>query len=146
MILKTNRNFICLTYKYTDYLIEKELVTGSVYFEQSSNSSISMNSIIPDKDCSIVDFDKLIFNTFSDSGVSREKMLIKIQDYYLDTKAQAFVCQIPLNEFKLFGKIMDSFLQKNGILAIRYLETGRVQYLLDINKFVKHLNPAGDIK
>lgn len=134
--MKTNRDFICLSYKYTDYLIEKDAISGSLYFEQKKNTSLSRETEILGKNATVVNLDFLIKQAFWDSGVSQESMVIKVGEKYIETSAQAFVKSISLSEFKMFGSVMDKFFQKRGLVAIRYIEENRVQYLLDINTFI----------
>ena len=112
--MKTSRDFICLSYKYTDYLIEKKLIAGSLYLEQKNQNLSSLNSELFDKNISVINLDTLISQSFFDAGVSKEKMLIRLNDFFLETTAQAFVKTIPLDQFKMFGTLMDAFFQKKG--------------------------------
>lgn len=133
--MKTSREFICLSYKNTDYLIEKSDVSGSLY-ESEQQLNFSHKTQASEKNNSAIDFDCLIAKDFNDSGLSGEKMIIRIGKVFIETTALAFVKTIPLSELRLFGNMMDEYFHKKGLLAIRFIEDNRIQYLLDINKYI----------
>lgn len=135
--MKTNADFICLSYQNSDYLIEKELVSSSIFFGNKPELNYSRKATLLDKKITIINFDYLAAEAFNDKGRSDQNMLMKIENNYLETTAEAFVKNIQLSEFKLFGEMLNDYCQKKGILAIRYLENNRIQYLLDINNFLK---------
>lgn len=135
--MKTNIEFICLSYRNADYLMEKKDITES-FFYHSKGSSMEFfhRDTIQGCEADIINFDHLAAEAFHDDSSSQESMLMKAGSFFIETSAQAFVKNIPLSTFKLLGSKMDIHCQKNGIVAIRFLENGRIQYLIDLDRFI----------
>lgn len=130
-------NFICLSYKKYDYLIKKDSISESLYLGANTTKSFSREIKILEENQTVINLDYIVEKKFGDEEFSDESMLLQISDIYCESTAEAYVKDIDLSEFRLFGSTMDSFFNKNGLLAIRYLTNNRIQYLLDIEKFIK---------
>lgn len=130
-------DFICLSYKKSDFLIEKDLINASTYSGQKKELRFSRLAQVLGREVQVINFDFLVNKAFHDEGISDECMILKIHERYFETSAEAFVKSIELKELKLFGSIMDAFCQQKGILAVRYIENNRIQYLLDAGKFLQ---------
>ena len=135
--MKTSVNFICLSYKNADYLIEKNLISASNYIGAKQEPAFSRLAKVLGREVQVVSFDYLVSRAFNDEGIQDECMVLKIDGNYYETSAESFVQAIELKDFKLFGAVMDDFCQYKGLLAIKYLKNGRIQYLLDMKKFLK---------
>ncbi|MCQ2592847.1 MAG: hypothetical protein MJ188_08690 [Treponema sp.] len=159
-------DFICFSYKNADYLFEKNVISESLYFPQKNELVLSHQANFRQKEVQIINLDFLVFTLFEDQLVSTENMLMILNKpditisttkstsfknpvQYLETTAHASVKKIPLQDFKLFGNLMNDYCFKNGILAVRFDESGnnsssllktdkkRIQYLLDINTILE---------
>lgn len=135
--MKTTADFICLSYKKSDFLIEKDLISVSTYSGQKKELRFSRLAQVLGREVQVINFDFLVNRAFHDEGISDECMILKIHGQYYETSAEAFVKSIELKELKLFGSIMDTFCQQKGILAVRYIAKNRIQYLLDAGKFLQ---------
>ena len=135
--MKTTADFICLSYKKSDFLIEKDLISVSTYSGQKKELRFSRLAQVLGREVQVINFDFLVNRAFHDEGISDECMILKIHGQYYETSAEAFVKSIELKELKLFGSIMDTFCQQKGILAVRYIAKNRIQYLLDAVKFLQ---------
>lgn len=132
-----NVDFICLSYKKYDYLIRKDLISASFYLGAKTTDDFSHKTEILGKMENVISLDFIISKEFLDEGKSDESMVIKLRDSFYETTAEAFVKSIDLGEFRFFGKTMDFYCNNSGILAVRYLENNRIQYLFDTDKLIK---------
>lgn len=130
-------DFICLSYKKYDYLIKKDLIKESLYLGTNKTKDFCREIEILNQNRNVINLDYLVKKTFGDEEYSEESMLLQISENFYESTAEAFVKNIDLKEFRLFGSTMDSFCNSCGILAIRYIENNRIQYLIDIDNFIK---------
>lgn len=130
--MNPSADFICLSYKNFEYLIEKKLVGSSQYLGTKTFEGFSREISIDNEIKNLINLDFIISKTFNDSGKSEDSMILKIADCFYETTAEAFVKSISLNEFRFFGNPIDNFSQNCGILAVRCLENNKMQYLIDL--------------
>lgn len=133
-------DFICLSYKNTDFLIEKSVIASSYYLGLKKSEEYSREISVEGKKVSAINFDYIVNRIFSDIGKSEESMVLKVGKLFLESSGLPYVKSIKISDFSLFGTVVDKFCEKKGILAVRYVENGRIQYLIDIEKVKNTFN------
>lgn len=116
--------FVCLSYLHSDLLIQKKYIQGSFSKEASKNVTESIN------------LDLITSSLFKEPSIEHVSFTLLIANHFFITSAVANVIVLESSQFMLIPGIIGSFLHAKGISAFRFLNNGRIQYLLNIEALI----------
>ncbi len=155
------KNYISIAYSTLDILFPNELVEASIYagaqgtdfhlhaveYKGGKAMPVLVDSIIhPLLSCSnegaaytALLFSKELFS--NDVAKKYGKLTKKSKNSYFAflTTAETRVVQLKASEFSLMAGTIGLSLRQKGLSAIRFQNTGRIQFLTDFNKLLEAL-------